>query len=85
MRALLPLAMTGLFLVGFKMGDDAPMLNAYELVRYSGASFLPQVGTRFIADQDKLGQAAMPVAWMLWVAASMLIAILVIKSWQLLK
>ena len=85
MRALVPLAMTGLFLAGFALGDHTPLLNAYELVRYSGAAFLPEVGTRFMADQDKLGQAALPVGWALWLLSSALIAWLAAKGWSLLR
>lgn len=84
-RAFIPMFMTALILIGHSMGDDTPLLNAYELLRASGVSALPQVGTRFMADQEKLGQAAIPIAWGLWVFISMLLSMLTVKLWSLLR
>ena len=85
MRVLFPICMMGLLLAGFGMGDKMPLLNAWELIRESGASFLPESGTRFIADQEKFGGSAVLVAWAAWIVASAVLAHLTAKILQLLK
>ena len=85
MRLLLPMVMMALVLIGSSLGDDMPLLNAYELLRSSGVSILPEAGTRYIADQEKLGKAALPAAWMIWVLVSALISAVSIRLWRLVR
>lgn len=85
MRPFIPLALTALALLGYSMGDETPLLNAWELLRASGLSLLPESGTRYIAYQEKLGQAALPAAWALWILASVLLSYSITKVWQMLR
>ena len=85
MRALVPLYLTALFLAGLALGDKTPILNAYELVRHSGAAFLPQAGTYYIADYAKLGGAAFPVAWGVWIIASAVLAYITARIWNFIS
>ncbi len=85
MRALLLIFMTAILLAGFALGDKIPFLNAYELARASGMAFLPESGTRYLADQAMFGKAAIAVAWALWVAASAFLAAITIRLWNILR
>jgi hypothetical protein len=82
---MIPVAMTILFLTGFSLGDEMPLLNPYELVRYTGVSFLPQSGTHFIADQDMLGKWALAAGWAGWIAGSALASFLFIQVYRIIK
>jgi hypothetical protein len=85
LRVLLPITLTTLLLSGYSLGDRMPLLNPYELVRWSGAAFLPEVGTRFIADQQKLGGSAIVVGWAAYIVAAIVAAVLIERIWYLLK
>jgi hypothetical protein len=85
MKGLIPVAMTLLFLTGFTLGDQMPILNPYELVRHSGVSFLPESGTRYLADQAKFGQWALAAGWGIWVVASAVASFLFIRIWNFIR
>lgn len=85
MKGLIPVFMTILFLTGFTLGDETPLLNAYEVVRHSGAAFLPESGTHYIADQAKLGKYALLTAWGVWVAASAVFAFVFVRFYRFIR
>lgn len=85
MRVLLPIFLAALVLAGFSLGDEMPVLNAYELLRASGLSFLPPSGSHYIVDQAKLGGAALSVAWIAWFLASVLLVEITKRLWSLIS
>jgi hypothetical protein len=74
-----------LFLTGFTLGDKMPLLNPYELVRHSGVAFLPESGTRYIADVEKLGSYALLVGWVAWIVVSIILANVLSRLYQLIR
>ena len=84
-KGYIPVTMTILFLTGFSLGDAMPLLNPYELVRHSFAAFLPESGTHFIADQDKLGRYALFVGWVAWVTVSAVASYLFLELYRLIR
>lgn len=77
--------MTVLFLTGFSLGDEMPLLNPYELVRHSGVAFLPESGTHFIADQEMLGQWALAAGWAGWIGGSAIAAFLFLQFYRIIR
>jgi hypothetical protein len=82
---MIPVAMTILFLAGFSLGDDMPLLNPYELVRHSGAAFLPESGTHFIADAHKLYPYALAVGWVAWISVSALGSFIFLRILKMIR
>lgn len=77
--------MTILFLTGFTLGDEMPLLNPYELVRHSGVGFLPESGTRFIADQAKLGEWAIVTGWAAYLVVSVVASYLFLNIYRIIR
>ena len=77
--------MTILFLTGFTLGDDMPLLNPYELVRYSGVGFLPESGTHFIADQVMLGEWALVAGWAAYLVVSVVASYLFLNIYRFIR
>ncbi len=84
-KGLTPVVMTILFLAGFSLGDEMPLLNPYELVRWRGVTFLPESGTHFIADQAKLGSFALFAGWVAWITASVVASYLLLQFYRIVK
>lgn len=77
--------MTILFLTGFSLGDDMPLLNPYELVRHSGVGFLPESGTHFIADQAMLGKWAIAAGWGAYLVSSVVASFLFLQAYRIIR